>query len=398
MKKSLLLITCFVLILPQLNAQQSDPLVREIETHTSLPVRISNGRQMFLEEILAGNERKAGEVRDYLTSQVQGTSYVAFSVIEYFLSLYWTRDYGGVLGNSAMVDSLFSSTPRESFIPPARDELALKLPQMSTDSLQMLEERVDGAMLNLEERDYLKIVLRWLVAGEFDFETLREISVEARAYLTDYPSTPHKSFLNKFVVYEFEASKWGYGYAFGIGPVFLGGPAKNYFNSPVFGVTFVFDALYRRLYMGAGLLSGSSGLNCGIAFRGYDFTSEDHMNLVGVDLRLGYKVLDTPRFALVPYGAIGGSGLTIKRKGDDDYSKEKGSLTYGGGIFMDIKFPFRKSPLYRLTGQAFSYSSLRLRYHLTSANYSIPGAGNSLIQWFTIEWGGLTRTVRRVQY
>jgi hypothetical protein len=140
MKKPLLFTVCFVLAFSTLRAQEPDPMMQEITTSVSIPVQISNGRQMFLKELLAGDERKAGEVRDYLRSRVQDTPYLAFTYMEQLLSMYWTRDYGGVLANTALADSLFSMQ-RDMKIPPTYDELAMKLLRMSTDSLAMLEER-----------------------------------------------------------------------------------------------------------------------------------------------------------------------------------------------------------------------------------------------------------------
>ena len=65
---------------------------------------------------------------------------------------------------------------------------------------------------------------------------------------------------------------------------------------------------------------------------------------------------------------------------------------------MDIKFPYRSSYEYLCTGHSPSYMSIRLRYHITSANYAIPGLNKSLMHWCTIEWGGLTRNTHRVRY
>jgi hypothetical protein len=181
--------------------------------------------------------------------------------------------------------------------------------------------------------------------------------------------------------------------------VFFDGQTKNDFNNPAFGLSLGFDALYRKLYMGSGIFVAGTGLERDITFRGYDFTPKaDHMTVGGLDLRVGYKVLDTPRFVLVPYGAAGGSYMTIARKEDDNYSKNGGGFTYGGGVFLDVKFPSRRSAEYILTGRESSYGSLRLRYHITAADYKLPSTEKTIMHWFTIELGGLTRTTQRVKH
>jgi hypothetical protein len=182
----------------------------------------------------------------------------------------------------------------------------------------------------------------------------------------------------------------------GMGPVFPGGQTKNYFNTPGFGLSMSFDVLYRNLYMGMGLFFAGAGLERDIAFKGYDFTPEDRMTVGGVDLRAGYKVLDTRRLALVPYAAIGGTGLSMTRKGDQDYEQTNSAVTYGGGVFLDIKLP-DSSAEYLLTGRASSYSCIRLRYHITSADYRLPETGNTLVHWFTVEFGGISRKTHRVR-
>jgi hypothetical protein len=101
--------------------------------------------------------------------------------------------------------------------------------------------------------------------------------------------------------------------------------------------------------------------------------------------------------ALVPYAAIGAAGLSMIRNGDSDYEQYNSAVTYGGGVFLDIKFPFTSSAEYLLTGRASSYGSLRLRYHITSADYRLPETGNTLVHWFTVELGGLSRKAHRVR-
>jgi hypothetical protein len=398
MKKSLLFAVCFISAFPLLRAQQPDSLMQEIVTNVSISVQISNGRQILLEEMLAGNEQKAAGVRNYLKSRTQNTPYMAFMPMEFFLSMYWTGDYGEILESTASADSesLFAR-PSDSLIWPTYDELAMKLPKMSKDSLPMLERKVDEAISDLAERDYLKIVLHWLAAD--DLKTLREVFDEARTYLTQNPLSPYKSFLSNTLIYDLEESKWGWGIFFGIGPAFFDGQTKNDFNNPAFGMFGGVDLLYRNLYMGSGIFVAATGLKRDITFRGYDFTPDaDHMTVLGLDLRAGYKLLDTPRFTLVPYGAAGVSGMTIKRKEDENYSREGVGFTYGGGVFLDVKFPSRRSAEYILTGRESSYGSLRLRYHITAADYKLPSTEKTIMHWLTIEFGGLTRKTQRVKH
>ncbi len=396
MKKLLLFFACFVAVPPFLHAQP-DSLTQEIMIRVSTPVQVSNGRQMFLEELLAGNEQKAGEIRNYLNSLVHNTVYVAFTETEYFLSLYWTGDYDELLINTVMANPPFSRS-RDSQIRPTYDELSMKMLPMTFIALEALDDKLDRTVLNTMERDYLKLLLRWLVVQQHDLSAARSISDQARNYLERYPYAPYRPFIINHLIYDFEVSDWGYGLFLGIGPLFFDEQSKRDFNNAGFNMTFGGDVFYRNLYMGLGFLLGGTGLNRDITFKGYDFTSEDHMTVGGLDLRAGYKVFDSPRFALVPYGSIGFSDMSLIRKDDDEYEKNRSSLAYGGGAFLDIKFPFRNSAEYLLTGRVYSYTSLRFRYHITSANFRLPGANKTLMHWLSIEWGGVFRKVHRIQY
>lgn len=395
--RKFLLLAFSVFCFPFLMQAQPDTLMQQILARPSMSTFISNGRQMFLEELLAGRAEKAGEVRNYLCYKTQGSNYLPFLGSEYFMTLYWTADYDELIINAMVADSVLNRSSSRSTVLPPRDELYQVLPGYTADSVQTLQGMLDAAPLDPMERDYLKLLLRWLVANRYDYTAMREIYRSGEAYLAEYPYTPYRDFVTKYLVFRIEESDWGGGMGLGLGVSVPGGDLPSLCK--VGGaVILTFDAMYRRAYMGLGLKYNGGSLKKDLVYDGYHFAEGDDWGEVGLDARLGYALVNSNRIMLVPYayGGLGWMRFQWSEKGNSDnrITRNSGAKgAYGAGVFCDIKFN-DGSYTYRITGRRTSYVSLRLRYNVGFANYNIPGVSNSIIHAITAEGALFARQYR----
>ncbi len=377
---------------------QHDDLINEIMSKPSLPTLISNGRQAFIENLQAGDVRKAAQIRDMLIEKTANTRYSAFSNREYLLSLYWTEDYDLILVTALLIDSLPERA--EGFIIPREDGMEEMLENYSLESKQRLISQLDIAILDTPDKDFLRLLLSSLLMDDSKYALYRVITRDSEQYLDKYPSSPYRSFVLKHVCYKFESDPWGFGASLGMG-VSIPSADLSQLCRTGFNAMLGFDAMYRKLYMGLYLgINGADKIKTPVTVKGHDIPTDFSWLEGNMMLNFGYCALDNNTIRVVPYVGAGGSWMTFSN-GEQERDRISYStpwaLKKGAGVYCDFKIN-TPDMINELVGKKNNYTSVRVRYNYGEANYNIPGLDRCALHSISLEWGGFGRQLHRITY
>ena len=171
---------------------------------------------------------------------------------------------------------------------------------------------------------------------------------------------------------------FGLGMHFGIGSEFYLGPMTQYVT-PIAGIDFGFDFYFNRvnLYVG-GLLGWGGHYKQPIPRGGYHWNAGERMTGGNIEASLGYTVLNTQWWKLVPFAGVGVGYIDYPSHPVDPNRKrdEIAGFRFQAGISADYKF-------YRIVDQVqalegLSEFSVRTRLYVARTAFPSPAAAWSI--------------------
>lgn len=387
MTKRLIIILALLLLSMGIYAQVDDIELQINQYENTKAATISKGRNLLLDKFLANDLKTVKEVKDYLMI-TEDDYYFAFYPFEYWLILYWTKDYEEL----ACSIQQFDTTKLKSFqrrIRPIDDILYPKLFEKSLIAKDQLKNQILDSKIDLETKQFLDIFLFFILADKKQNVFIQDtINDNVDKFLITYPQTKYADFAKTHIRYKLVPKNWGVACEFFFGyDMFTGNLCDNFKNAPSLG--FAFDIYYKNFEIYLRDFIGSNKTNKDINYSVGTFEKGSRLSMIIAEASLGYVVYNDDRFKLSPFGGIGYIGLSPSA---DDVKKipqleeiEYNNSTYILGVNCDIKFGRKNVPKYNPKA---TYSFIRIRYAYCFPNFEKKYVGmTGNMHYITVGYG-----------
>jgi hypothetical protein len=181
----------------------------------SKSVIISKGRSLLLDKFLENDIEKVREIKNYLIEKGEDEDYVALYRDEYWLILYWTKEYEQLL-NSVKSYSPNSYDEYRSYsyswrgyrgwddkrIYPMRDVLFDKLLQSSIENEFEIINQIKSADIDLEEKRFLQLNFASLIKKRESY--IDTLNLQAESFKETYPSSEYNDYIRYFIKHKVE--------------------------------------------------------------------------------------------------------------------------------------------------------------------------------------------------
>lgn len=389
--------TLCILLFANCLFSQNDSIKSQILQHEdSKSTIISKGRRLLLDKLIEGDLNKVREIKDYLV-KTEDDDYFAFYPSEYWLILYWTKDYNELKDdlqkyNDKRINSL------KKRIHPSSDLLYDKLKEKSILNEPQIKKQIQNAQLDAETREFLTLTLDQLLIengnNRFAQDTIND---RADQFLKAYDSGKYEEFTKKYIRYKLVPKNWGMVFEFFSGySIYNGNLGKTYTNNVPVGVAF--DVCYKKLEL---YLRDYIGFNKTKKDFSYSLGTWEKGSRTMVflpEISLGYVICNNNRIKLSPFAGIGSMDISPPTNDTEKMPELKEvslvfTTTYVGGVNLDIKFGPKHTPAFR---PKTSYTFMRIRY-----GYCMPQFANKYegmtgnMHYITVGFGGMGRGLKR---
>ncbi len=386
-----------LIFIPALLYSQQDTIKSQILGYDdSRSTLISKGRNLLLDNFMAGDISKVREIKDYLVENAD-KDYITFYPVDYWFILYWTGDYMELAEDIRGYDSTRLDNYSKR-IRPMPDMLYDKLLEKSLENESRLKREIGEAGLDEETRQFLTLNLDYLFLesrkDDYKLDTLNE---QAGEFLDHYSSGRYGEFTRQYIRYKMVPKNWGITFEFFTGyGFFKGNLSEHYTNNIPFGVAF--DICYKNfeLYLRD--------------YIGFNKTRQDKVYSLGTfekgsrtmvflpEASLGYVMYNDNRLKVSPFAGIGAMDISPSTA-DTEKTPElkevnlKFNTTTMAGINFDIKFGPQRTPQFRPKA---SYGFMRVRYALNFPQFGKKYDGmEGTMHYVTIGFGGMARGLKR---
>ncbi len=373
-------------------------LYDQIMTRSSVSTLIANGREMLLESLMNDDAVKASEIIAFLNDQTDGSRYRAFSGWESFMLLYWTGHFSEICINAASMAG-DRQQQADNHIFPQPDQLMETLVSQSYGRRGQIEERIDASGVSAEDKEFLKIFLRWLTTRDDDYDALNDIHKQSTAFTGRYPHSAYIYLVeDKFVITE---SDWNFGWGVWAGAAFMPSDLTRICGETAITAGFAFDAIYKNTLLEFNFGVEGGGLKEEAVYGNKHFLRKDSWSIVGMDLAIGQKLRLNEWLSAIPFASAGYSGFSIAAREDVEYSESAGSFRYGGGMYLDFRLaknvPGAQGWFYPYgyaSGRSRNECNLRLKYEIRSADYRLSSARRTAINTLSLEFMWFSRNIK----
>jgi len=378
---------------------QTDILRNEILNYTdSNAVYIQNGRRMLIDKLISGDVNKVRQLKNALLL-AENDKYLTFYPYEVRLLLYYLGEYDELQYYINSYDENTIKRLKLKIKPPA-DDLENTVLVTVRKNRTNIECDILAHVNNVENRDFLKMNLHYLIAGKDYPDITREsLNVDADAFLKDHPESKYVGYTRQYIRYKLVTSKWGYGFEFFSGYGLATGNLYNSFHGHV-PIGIAFDVLYKNWTLYLRDYIGIGTTHTDIAVRGTVWPNATKANTMIPEATLGYMLPLKSKFHLSPFAGVGGLLLSpTDSQKDESYYKQVGELNnfaWITGINMDIKLGKNRGINPMVSDNEAAFWFLRIRYGYVMSNISklYPGLSGSM-HYLTIGIGGQGHRVKR---
>jgi len=378
---------------------QTDILRNEILNYTdSNAVYIQNGRRMLIDKLISGDVNKVRQLKNALLL-AENDKYLTFYPYEVRLLLYYLGEYDELQYYINSYDENTIKRLKLKIKPPA-DDLENTVLVTVRKNRTNIECDILAHVNNVENRDFLKMNLHYLIAGKDYPDITREsLNVDADAFLKDHPESKYVGYTRQYIRYKLVTSKWGYGFEFFSGYGLATGNLYNSFHGHV-PIGIAFDVLYKNWTLYLRDYIGIGTTHTDIAVHGTVWPNATKANTMIPEATLGYMLPLKSKFHLSPFAGVGGLLLSpTDSQKDESYYKQVGELNnfaWITGINMDIKLGKNRGINPMVSDNEAAFWFLRIRYGYVMSNISklYPGLSGSM-HYLTIGIGGQGHRVKR---
>jgi hypothetical protein len=363
----------------------------------SKSILISRGRALLTDKLIERDLALVKDVKDYLTVEMEDDNYIALYPAEYFLILYWTKEYDELTGNLGKYDLYLDEGYRTRIRPPA-DMLYEKLLEHSVKYSASLKEQIKDAEPDEEKRDFLILNLRYLISEKHKNNFIQDsLNLQADGFIAKYPDSFYNDYSRKYIRYKLIPGDWGLGYEFFSGyGIYTDVLSEHYTNNVPFGVAF--DICYRRyeLYLRNYIGVNKTRINHDYSLGTFEKGSGTMVFLP--EASFGYIFADRTGFKISAFAGIGAMDIgpthnAVRNIPELAEVTLEFSTTYLAGMNLDLKLRVRGGPEYNPRA---SYSFMRIRYA-----FGVPRFKNKYsdihgnMHYLTIGFGGISRGLKR---
>lgn len=358
---------------------------------------ISKGRNLLLDKFIEGDLNKVKEIKDYLI-KTEDSDYFALYPDEYWLILYWTKDYNELAEVIQQFDSLKNDSYRTR-IRPLNEMLYSKLNEKSLNNEIQLKKQLQDSELDAETKKVLSMNLDVLLLDNKGKTIYARDSINEQAdiFLETYSQSKYEDFTKKYIRFKLVPRDWGFACELFSGySVYTGNLSDNYTNNVPFGVAF--DICYKNFEL---YLRGYIGVNK--TKKDFDYSlgtweKGSRMNVSLPEASLGYVVYNDNRFKLSPFAGIGSmeiSPTTYETEKTPELKEVSLELTttYVLGANFDIKLGKKNMPKY-IPKTEYGFVRIRYAYCMPRFDKKYDGMTGNM-HYITIGFGGFSRGVKR---
>ena len=330
-----------ILLLQLSSYGQKDSIREEILNYSgSKSVIISNGRELLLNNLLAGNMTKVKEITGYLVTDVADDDYMVFYPEEYWLILYWTREYQKLIESIIHFDSdqIFLIGKK---IEPQNDLLLDKLINQSRESRFFLYRSIEKSNLDNVDKEFLLINLESILSDYYVDLSYSWLGRLTDDYLERYPENRYENYTIKFIRKDMSLSNWGFGTEAFIGYGWFTDDLKNSFKNNIpLGASF--DFYYRQFVLFLRFGYGFGKTNRDIPYPDNVWAKGSDVEVFLLDASLGYVLKENKNMKIIPFLGIAGieigpSQSDLNQNSDLDEATLKFTSTYSFGLNAEIK-------------------------------------------------------------
>lgn len=305
-KKGLIL---FILLLctPAIKGQYDSILLEIKNIPDSKNETISKARRLIYLSIIAGDIEKVRRINDYLKSEIEDENHQAFDIIENWLILFWTGDYGMIMEESATTGLKYNSGSFVRAGPTlARfdDKLLDNLKRLSLDNYDFLKNKIHSLAADHEQKDFLELLLGFCLADfPLEADLQEKLNNTSDSFIFNYPYSAYGPFVKKIIQYKFKISDFalGYGLSGSFNP--LGGEISSSLTNPG-GIGINFDLFYKRFILDMSLSVSASVLKKDIGVAPDLWEKDFSATLLVPQVFLGYSLFSSPAYSITPLAGL----------------------------------------------------------------------------------------------
>lgn len=255
------------------------------------------------------------------------------------------------------------------------DSLHFEINSYITSNYKEIQKNITLSDLSKEKKDFLTLYLLYYVLypNFCEIEIEQEMVKSSKNFNEDYPNSPYKYFILKYINIEYKTGKLGTGGYLQTGLIIPSGNLGNQFSpltSIVAGLTLNYDKVY--LFSGFGGTLGGKLKQDLYAQKTWHKDVKVH-GMQG-ELLLGYTIIDKKRIGITPFIGISGTTLYPYSKQDSTYYSDIDGLipsnTLTFGINFDLKWKQKNPSCYRGSNSEILYGLTRLSIGYNNPQYN----------------------------
>lgn len=301
-------------------------------------VRLGKARAALFTALQAGDIPTARKTLQYIDERFDTAFVAPLYPGERLLTSYFVAEYQAIFQMTTSGEDQLSL--RYGKTTPMADHLFARMRDLALQNRRGLVESIRSSGQSREERDFLLLLLRDILAPhgdntELNTSTQDSINVQADDFLADYPASPFIPFVRRQIRFVVRPSPWGFGYNFGIG--YLAVPSRMRAFGDYVDLAFGAEGAYFDWYAELRLDIGA-GHKTSAPFEYKGTWPKDMMAYpVGGVISAGRMFALSSLFRVTPFLSIGGLDFSSSQEERDmgrDFSM--GVWYWGPGGHLDL--------------------------------------------------------------
>lgn len=285
---------------------------------------IRNGRQLIVDNTIAGNHKEVNTTLNYLKEHVDKRYVILYPVEELLVSLS-TRNFPLFLYNARNFSSLLEGKTKVVF----NQNMLFELQEYLMNEMTFITEELDQANLSESEKEVIRLYIRYYMNDNFE-----KLNRSLRQYLNDHPGSEYSDFLHEIKSLTTTAR---FNFVLGYGNEILEGAIAETFTNRIHVMNMEIEGfinkLYLSLFIGGNISRIDSELDLPVKDKDLIHDKEEKVSNLKYGFKVGRTLFSNSHIQIYPYLTIGGYEMNSQSKdfNTTDSDNPKNNLT---GSFM----------------------------------------------------------------
>ena len=366
---------------------------------------IGKARTLLMDAFVQNDKQRVRELHRYLSENFDQDRYVTLFPTEKVLLFAWSDDFENMLQYAKKVDSAYIAQMKKKIMPPYANNFYQTVKERVQQELDLILGNLQDSSLTQEEKDFATVYLYYHIISYDTYENFdtiaSKINADTRKFIATYPNSEYIKLLDS---YEYEPSKWGWGFGVNFGySVKTGNFPKSFKNGGA--MDFYVDVVYNKTMITTGFLGVFGNAKDDIIKSdGSVLPKNTTGNVTNLYLSLGYRFFDDKRLIVTPIAGIGTTWINPGATNDRDKNPTLKRFDYSYGLTTNfgIMADIRLGKMKRIPGQNFidpSFSGLRISYKYSyNTLKDVPTFYDGNLHTLTIGLYLFARQINRVKY